>query len=1193
MKAEILKKIILIITLIFSSGLFGQFAGGSGTESDPYQIATPVQLDSIHYYLGDLHSDKYFKLINDIDLSTYLSSGNPGYNSGEFWLPLGDPSNPFSGKFDGNNHKIINLKINRSSDVLIGLFGLIGNTGEISNLAIDTDSTNGIIGSACTGGLAGGNDYGTIKNSCINGKITGTYSTGGLVGMNYGIIIGCSGSVNVTGIDYVGGLIGSNSSGELSLSYCTGSVSGYNEVGGLSGENFCNVLNSYSTCTVDGNSYIGGLIGRDSGTVTCCYSTGLVTGIDYIGGVFGYTGSTYCNSAWDIENSNILEAMAGYGFTSPQMKQKNSYTSISPDWDFIDIWDIKADSTVSYPFLRQNIQNPPPGEWKILFSGSGTSSDPWKVKTPTDLYNIRFYLGEQHSDKYFEMMNDLDLSTFLSEGNPGYNFGRFWYPVGNDYDYIAFNGQFNGSGYKISNLKINRDYLNNSGLFGSASYTAVIENLSVDIDPAGSVIGKQETGIIVGRNAAVIRNCHTKGDIYGDWLVGGIAGSNGGTIELSSSSGNVYGNSVVGGLAGYNSGNIYECYSNSGVTGESKIGGMIGHNDPYNYSCEVINCYSTGNVTGSNYMETGGFVGKDDGGMGFCYSFGQTNGGGFSGTSIAGYSTDCLWDMDVSGIIYSDSGTGCRTNEIKSKEVLTYRGYDFDTVWGIVSSGPTVSYPYLLNNPQNPVPGLDDLFAEGTGTESDPFMITTAEELDNVRYYLGNLHTDKHFKVSNDIDLSQYLSDSNPGYNMGRFWQPLHIQFPMEYNTYVFRGNFNGNGKTISNLKIYRPDEEYIGLFGYIGESGSVTGLNVEIDPLDQIQGMRYLGAIAGYADKAVISNCSASGSLSGENCGGILGYSDLSSLSSSRFTGNCTGESEVGGLIGINMGIISDCSASLNITGYNNLGGIAGSNVGTIQRSSSSGTISGDYCIGGISGQHGIGSISESYSTCSIIASQSFGGGLAGYILESGSVADCYVSGNVTGCDRLGGLIGTVESGTVTNSYSKGTVSGDWDTGGLIGIAYDIIASNCFWDIETSGQTISACGEGKTTTEMKMQSTYTGWDYITPVWQIHSTLNDGYPYLEWQGLIQPLDIPQNVSAVVSGENLTVSWDAVTGATSYKIFSSVDPYGAYADISESGTFAGTSWTIASTESKIFYYIVAVREDKIDLKPIRKSVGLSK
>ena len=66
------------------------FAGGDGSSGNPYQIETAQQLDDLRNYTGSANYDKYFILNNDIDLTTFLSSGNPGYNLGLLWDPIPD-----------------------------------------------------------------------------------------------------------------------------------------------------------------------------------------------------------------------------------------------------------------------------------------------------------------------------------------------------------------------------------------------------------------------------------------------------------------------------------------------------------------------------------------------------------------------------------------------------------------------------------------------------------------------------------------------------------------------------------------------------------------------------------------------------------------------------------------------------------------------------------------------------------------------------------------------------------------------------------------------------------------------------------------------------------------------------------------------------------------------------------------------
>jgi hypothetical protein len=64
-------------------------------------------------------------------------------------------------------------------------------------------------------------------------------------------------------------------------------------------------------------------------------------------------------------------------------------------------------------------------------------------------------------------------------------------------------------------------------------------------------------------------------------------------------------------------------------------------------------------------------------------------------------------------------------------------------------------------------------------------------------------------------------------------------------------------------------------------------------------------------------------------------------------------------------------------------------------------------------------------------------------------------------------------------------------------------VVTHSFWDVETSGQTTSADGTGKTTSEMKTQATFTdaGWNF-DDIWAIASGTNDGYPYLIWAGFV-------------------------------------------------------------------------------------------
>jgi len=181
-------------------------------------------------------------------------------------------------------------------------------------------------------------------------------------------------------------------------------------------------------------------------------------------------------------------------------------------------------------------------------------------------------------------------------------------------------------------------------------------------------------------------------------------------------------------------------------------------------------------------------------------------------------------------------------------------------------------------------------------------------------------------------------------------------------------------------------------------------------------------------------------------------------------------------------------------VTGGNSYtGGLCGLNNGTIENSYSSGSIIGGTLVGGFCGDNA-GTIRNSYSSGSVTSDNINIGGFCGRNFE-GTIENSYSSGSVIGMSQVGGFCGYNVEGTIENSYSSGSVTGQWYTGGFCGAINGGETENCFWNKNTSGQSSSAGGTGKTTSEMKMKSTFTAWDFdTTPVWTIDS--GNSYPYL-------------------------------------------------------------------------------------------------
>ena len=235
------------------------YSGGSGTEADPYKIATLADLITLGNTTADY--DKHFVLIADIDLAgqtfTHAVIAPDISTADQF------QGTPFTGTFDGKGHVIRNMVIDQPSKDHVGLFGRVTANGQIRNLGVVAVNVSG---RNFVGGLVGRNELGTI---------TSCYATGTVIG---------------TGA-YIGGMVGYIEYGTIASCYATSEVSGSSYVGSLVGEsdNMATITSCYATGTVIGTgTYIGGLVGGNgSGPITSCYATGPVRGNNKIGGLCG------------------------------------------------------------------------------------------------------------------------------------------------------------------------------------------------------------------------------------------------------------------------------------------------------------------------------------------------------------------------------------------------------------------------------------------------------------------------------------------------------------------------------------------------------------------------------------------------------------------------------------------------------------------------------------------------------------------------------------------------------------------------------------------------------------------------------------------------------------------------------------------------------------------------------------------
>jgi len=313
----------------------------------------------------------------------------------------------------------------------------------------------------------------------------------------------------------------------------------------------------------------------------------------------------------------------------------------------------------------------------ILFAGgSGTAVDPYQIADWHHLDNVRNYLNH-----HFIVINDLDSNSagYTELASATVNEGKGWQPIGTTVGGAKFAGSFDGQGYEICDLFINRLDESDVGLFGVVAGSGVIENVGV---VNGNVTGQDDVGGLVGKNEGTVSDSYSTGSVTGDDYVGGLVGKNEGTVSNSYSTSSVSGNTRVGGLVGQNSAAVSNSYSSGSVTGSDYVGGLVGRNEG-----PVSNSYSTGSVTGNNYV--GGLVGRNEDTVSNSYSSGSVTGsnnvGGLVGYNI-GTVSNSFWDTQTSGQANSADGTGKTTAEMKSIATFTDLATEgLDDPWDIIA----------------------------------------------------------------------------------------------------------------------------------------------------------------------------------------------------------------------------------------------------------------------------------------------------------------------------------------------------------------------------------------------------------------------------------------------------------------------------------------------------------------------------
>lgn len=322
--------------------------------------------------------------------------------------------------------------------------------------------------------------------------------------------------------------------------------------------------------------------------------------------------------------------------------------------------------------------------------------------------------------------------------------------------------------------------------------------------------------------------------------------------------------------------------------------------------------------------------------------------------------------------------TEAGTEEIKTKESEAGAAeviIDKDELIPATPSNATPSNAMFYKGALNIWGGMEmsDHF-DGEGTEEEPYEINSDKDLKLLAYHVANEEVDGYegyyFALTRDISLSDTAS-----------WLPIgYFTEAGDSEPKPFKGNFNGQGYRVYNLKISDTTQDYAGLFG------SVHGAVIENLTVDgQVNAHSKAALLVGETNDSTISNCSSRGQVRGVGViGGIVGEAYDSVILECTNTAGVLGGTDADG--------VNDAYA----------GGICGSAQSSFMSDCTSDT-------------------TDSYSA---LYSEGYVGGIAGNIYET-EIYNTYVEGKVgsTSADYIGGLVGRMQSGQVKNGRFAGTI--------------------------------------------------------------------------------------------------------------------------------------------------------------------------
>lgn len=550
------------------------------------------------------------------------------------------------------------------------------------------------------------------------------------------------------------------------------------------------------------------------------------------------------------------------------------------------------------------------GSKDTTFEGSGTAEAPYKITSAAELYGfVKTYCVESSKtcpdNLYFELttdiyLNDVSNSNWMNSGAREWVFNNTWTTNGN-YAW-GFRGNFNGNGHTVYGMYYENpnDYAAVSGLFPYVSGNAVISNINIKHSYVKASNYWLKIGGIVG-----IVNKNPNGTASNVTISKCVADD---TNDFSGLT-----NALAGGIVGpIRESNVTLEYCGSAVKFNSSSnpasagGGLAARlNDMAAKSITINNCYSVAAFSLCNPSENMKNIAK---------------------ANIL-YSDHAWWNTQGVALTYK-----AKTGWVGANAYFNLKNLDWDVWQANDGAFPTIKGSTNYIKTEDSTEGIDVWdgtiavnYAGGTGTVTDPYLISTPEQLKRltlshvINDIIGGNEEGKYYAFTNDIylnDISDFNADEWLVNGADKNWRDMNlINRQINNASKGLVAHIDGNGYTVYGLYYLETEEDLnnslnlnAGLFFNMGVGSSITDLHIRKSLVYGKYAGAFIGSIgseAGFATDAgtiTLSGCSVDDSVGvyGLKTGGLVGVAQANFVVENCYSSAIVGgDSSYGGVYG------------------------------------------------------------------------------------------------------------------------------------------------------------------------------------------------------------------------------------------------------------------------------------------------------